>query len=244
MLLSPLAPQVLPNLAGFQQRFIGHASFSKHDDHVNVDEKCFLDFEESAEILSNRWRITPSTDLQMQEIHLKSDVPLCGGKAQMRDLAIDTQEPAKRSSKNRAAGTMVTKNTYSVTKDQYSQMIIERVIPVIRCKWPNSTRSAAVVIQQDYAKPHISPSDIVFNEANPDTNVFDLGFFNAIFSLQHQKVMDSIDKLIAAVQAVFIELDRNTLSKVFLTHQSRMNEILKCGGENKYDFPFIEISPN
>ncbi|TDH73396.1 uncharacterized protein CCR75_002403 [Bremia lactucae] len=43
-------------------------------------------------------------------------------------------------------------------------MIIEKVIPAIRSKWPNSTGSAAFVIQQDNTKPHISPSDITFNE--------------------------------------------------------------------------------
>lgn len=166
-----------------------------------------------------------------------------------------TQEPAKRSSKNRVAGTMVTKNIDSVTKVQYSQMITEKVIPAIRNKWPNSTRSATIVIQQDNAKPHISPADIAFNEAvqassmdiqlacqppnSPDTNVLDLGFFNAIQALQHQKVMNNIDELIAAVQAAFQELDKNKLSKVFLTHQSCMNEILKCGGGNKYQIPHL-----
>ncbi|TDH67098.1 hypothetical protein CCR75_008246 [Bremia lactucae] len=35
-------------------------------------------------------------------------------------------------------------------------MIIKKVISAIRSKWPNSTRSAAGVIQQDNAKPHIS----------------------------------------------------------------------------------------
>ncbi|TDH66899.1 hypothetical protein CCR75_008309 [Bremia lactucae] len=75
---------------------------------------------------------------------------------------------------------------------------------------------------------------------SPDTNELNLGFFNATQALQHQKVMKSIDELIAAIQAAFKELDRNKLDKVFLTHQSGMNEILnRGGGGKKYKIPHL-----
>ena len=52
--------------------------------------------------------------------------------------------------------------------------------------------------------------------------------------------MNRIYELITLVQAAFKELDRNKLNKVILTHQSCMNEILKCGGGgNKYNIPHL-----
>ncbi|TDH73135.1 uncharacterized protein CCR75_008444 [Bremia lactucae] len=57
----------------------------------------------------------------------------------------------------------------------------------------------------------------IITRQTADANVLDLGFFNAIQALQHQKVMNSIDELIAAVQAAIKELNRTKLNKVFLT---------------------------
>ncbi|TDH65156.1 hypothetical protein CCR75_000250 [Bremia lactucae] len=134
-------------------------------------------------------------------------------------------------------------------------MNIRNVIAAIRSKWPNLTRPAAVVIQQDNAKPHISPSDIAFNEAalassmdiqlscqlpnSPDTNVLVLVFSNVIQALQHQKVMNSINELIAAIQAAFKMLDMNKLNKVFLTHDSCTTISSNAEGGNRIKFPIF-----
>ncbi|XP_071687835.1 uncharacterized protein [Rutidosis leptorrhynchoides] len=98
-------------------------------------------------------------------------------------------EPAKRSSKNRVAGTMETKPILSVTKDVTRAWLIEKVLPAIRAKWPQG-HSGPIFIQQDNAKPHISVNDSEFLEASsqegfdirlrfqppnsPDLNVLDL----------------------------------------------------------------------
>ena len=164
------------------------------------------------------------------------------------------QEPAKRSSKNRAAGTMITKCIEAVNKVESLKMLINNLLPAIRNQWPRSPAMTAV-IQQDNAKPHIDPSDSAFAEAasklgvavrltcqpanSPDTNVLDLGFFNAIQSLQHQHGANSIDQLIAAVQTAFDALDRSALTKAFLTHQQCMIETMKVSGGNNYKLPHM-----
>jgi len=64
-------------------------------------------------------------------------------------------EPAKRSSKNRAAGTLETKPILSVTKEVIRSCLIEKVLPTIYARWPLSSMEETIFIQQDNAKPHI-----------------------------------------------------------------------------------------
>ncbi|XP_074304590.1 uncharacterized protein LOC141639336 [Silene latifolia] len=108
------------------------------------------------------------------------------------------QEPAKRRSKNREAGTLVTKPVESITKKVTKEAFINKVIPAIKQKWPTSA-SKNISIQQDNAKPHFNGKDKDFMEAatsngfnieltqqpanSPDLNILDLGFFRSIQSL-------------------------------------------------------------
>jgi hypothetical protein len=165
------------------------------------------------------------------------------------------QEPAKRASKNRPAGTMETKNISSVDKFQYRKMMLENVLPAIEASWPRSSRGTTIYIQQDNAKPHIDTQDQEFLRASeemflnvqlrfqppnsPDTNVLDLGFFNAIQSLQYQTAAKNLDELIAAVNAAFTSMPRETLNKVFLSHQQCMIETMKVHGGNNYCLPHM-----
>ena len=166
------------------------------------------------------------------------------------------KEPAKRSSKNRMAGTLETKPILSVTKEVYRRCLIEQVLPAIHAKWPRDGGSVTeILIQQDNAKPHINPTDPVFIEAasrdgfdihlsfqppnSPDMNVLDLGYFRAIQSLQHQEAPLSIDELILAVEKSFDELSSESLNNVFLTLQSCMVEVMKNLGGNNYKVPHI-----
>ncbi|XP_042035328.1 uncharacterized protein LOC121781686 [Salvia splendens] len=75
------------------------------------------------------------------------------------------------------------------------QRIEQKIIPAIKSKWPPNV-CKEILIQQDNAKPHISPTDSKFQAIankdgfkfqiicqppnSPDTNVLDLGFFTAI----------------------------------------------------------------
>ncbi|XP_076903051.1 uncharacterized protein LOC143558005 [Bidens hawaiensis] len=163
-------------------------------------------------------------------------------------------EPAKRSSKNRVAGTMENKHILSVTKEVMRSWLIDKVIPAIRDKWPHGDMGP-IFIQQDNARPHINIDDEQFiQEAsrggfdirlcfqppnNPDLNVLDLGFFRAIQSLQEQEVLGSIDELVHAVQTSFDKMSSHELNNVFLTLQTCMKEIMKVHGINNYQTPHI-----
>jgi len=114
------------------------------------------------------------------------------------------KEPAKRNSKNRTAGTIETKPILSVTKDITRACLIEKVLPAIRSKWPASTSSAPIFIQQDNARPHIGVNDLEFMEAaqrdgfdiklcfqppnSPDLNVLDVVFLEQ-FNLFNIKML-------------------------------------------------------
>lgn len=164
------------------------------------------------------------------------------------------KEPAKRASKNRPAGTMITKPVM-VGKDQYRDMLLENVLPAIRLQWPRATAARPIFIQQDNAKPHISMLDEAFTDAartagfhirlrcqppnSPDMNVLDLGFFNAIQSLQHQSAPKNVDELIVIVEKAFHDLDVSKLNYVFLTWQQCMLATLEDGGGNGYKIPHM-----
>ena len=160
------------------------------------------------------------------------------------------EEEAKQNSKNRDKGTMETKAVTSVTKDVVRQMLLDKVIPAIKSKWPSGTRNLPIIIQQDNAKPHCAVDDPELVEAmtennwkisircqppnSPDLNVLDLGYFNSIQSLQHKKVPRTIDDLVSAVNESFLELTSESLQNVFLSLQMAMDEIIQCEGGNNY----------
>jgi hypothetical protein len=91
-------------------------------------------------------------------------------------------------------------------------MLIDNVLPAIRAVWPCGSVRITIDCQQDNVKPHINPLDQEFLHVsyidgfhirlrkqppnNPNFNVLDLGFFNAIQSLQHQHAPKRIDDLI------------------------------------------------
>ena len=163
-------------------------------------------------------------------------------------------EPAKRRSKNRAAGTLETKAISSVTKDVIRSCLIEKVLPSIQTKWPGSV-GEPIYIQQDNARPHIHPMDPKFLEAackngfdirltfqppnSPDMNVLDLGFFRAIQSLQYQEAPSTVDELVNAVQKSFEELPSKNLNYIFLSLQTCLVEVMKVNGGNNYKLPHI-----
>jgi hypothetical protein len=159
---------------------------------------------------------------------------------------------AKRTSKNRPKGTMVTV-PLSVNADVYFNTVVSKVVPAIQLKFPISTStSGKVTIQQDNASPHkcvstkrlndrgISGIEIANQPPNsPDFNVLDLGFFNSIQSLQHQKSTRSIEELIDAVQSAFYEMPVATLSKTFITLQKVMERSIEMHGSNNYVLPHM-----
>ena len=167
-----------------------------------------------------------------------------------------TQEPAKRTSANRVAGTMETKAITSVNRDVIRSFLIEKVLPAIKEKWPrDDLGTSTIFIQQDNARTHINHDDQEFiQEAtrdgfdirlmcqpanSPDLNVLDLGFFSAIQSLQHKESPKTIDELVCAVVKSFENFSSVKSNHIFVTLQLCMIEIMKANGSNKYKIPHL-----
>ncbi|XP_026386574.1 uncharacterized protein LOC113281887 [Papaver somniferum] len=165
-----------------------------------------------------------------------------------------TKEAAKRTSKNRPAGTLEDKPIESVNKDVTRACLIKKLLPAIREKWPNYN-GETIYIQRDNAKPHMKVDDEEFlKEAakegfdirlrfqpsqSPDMNVLDLGFFRAIQSLQHREAPTTVGELLSAVDKAFNELSAQALNDVFLSLQLCMVEVLKLHGGNNYKLQHI-----
>ena len=164
-------------------------------------------------------------------------------------------EAAKRNSKNRLKGTIVTKPVASVDKGAVKEMIIKNVLPSIKRNMPLSRKKQVLYIQQDNAKPHAYTNDpsldneckkggwniVMKNQPpnSPDFNVLDLGFFNSIQSLQHQETPNSIDELINCVIQAYNKFGHDKLEKVFLSYQCALESTMKVGGSNKYKLQHI-----
>lgn len=65
-----------------------------------------------------------------------------------------TQEPAKRVSFNKAAGTLETKSIISINGDIIRSYLIEKIVTSIKKKWPRDDSSQPIFIQQDNAITH------------------------------------------------------------------------------------------
>ena len=162
-----------------------------------------------------------------------------------------TQSPAKRNSKNRAKGTLITEPV-SVTRSVYRDCLIDHVIPAIKARWPRN-ESKSIKIQQDNASSHVLLDDAKVLAActdsgwdirmvnqpakSPDLNVLDLGFFNAIQSLQYQRPSKNIDTLIGSVNEAFLELSDEKLENNFQTLRAVMRAILENEGSNDFKIP-------
>lgn len=165
-------------------------------------------------------------------------------------------QPAQRGSKNRAAGTMELKPMTSIKREDIKEFLIGKVLPRIRERWPQEDFGKTIYIQQDNARTHVDPRDEDFLAAasqhgfdirlicqppnSPDLNILDLGYFNAIQTLQHQVCPRTIQELVSAVENSFDEYSTKHVNRIFLTLQSCMQEIMKVQGENTYKIPHLK----
>ena len=72
----------------------------------------------------------------------------------IRIFSFTSQVPTPRKSKNREKGVLETKLIQSITKQHIRAMLIDKILPAIREKWPTH-KSKTIFILQDNAKPHI-----------------------------------------------------------------------------------------
>jgi hypothetical protein len=162
--------------------------------------------------------------------------------------------PAKRSSKLRPKGTLIT-TPVSVNGAVYRSLIIDKIIPAIKMKMPATMKYRKIYIQQDNAGPHSAAlNDEILNIGHsdgwmieltnqppnsPDFNILDLGFFNSIQSLQYQAAPKCIDELINAVEQAFEPLPFDPLAKTFITLQKVFDLSIGLRGSNSYKLPHM-----
>jgi len=141
----------------------------------------------------------------------------------------------------------------NITWLEMMKMLIKKVIPAMKEKWPAGCKCC--IIQQDNAKPHTSGADGAIAYAlqhsgidmtlsnqppnSPDFNVNDLGFFNAIQSLQNQQSLKNIDDLVECVERAFAEMHWDKFNNVFLSYQLAMESAMKVSGGNNYKLQHI-----
>ncbi|XP_074314941.1 uncharacterized protein LOC141651116 [Silene latifolia] len=138
------------------------------------------------------------------------------------------QDPAKRNSKNRPAGTLETKSVASINKQVTKDMLINKVIPAIHSKWPVSM-SKEIIIQQDNAKRHIKGNDLDFLMA-ANSNGFNISLTQQPPNSPDLNVLD----------LAWDEEPAQCLSAVWLSLQACILEIIKIKGHNNYKVPHLE----
>lgn len=143
----------------------------------------------------------------------------------------------------------------SITKDVYRKMLVEKVLPDILAKWPDSN---PILLQQDGAPAHINDDDEVFKQKvlelfsdagavrlytqpaqSPDLNINDLGFFASLQSKYYMHSPKDALELIEMIEGTFQSYPLTTLNRIWLTLQGCMNEILDNQGDNKYKIPHM-----
>jgi hypothetical protein len=176
--------------------------------------------------------------------------------------AIGHWEVAVRSSVNRPAGTPVWKND-SMDKKRYSEMMVDLVFPAILENWPVGeliNPHFKIRIQQDNAPAHPKVNDAYINGElaklwdpnevgvltpgkielyaqppnSPDTNILDLGFFNALQSAYWTHAPKNSGDIIKMVQQTYKDYPWQMIDRLFVTLQSIFDSIIVAHGSNHY----------
>ena len=149
---------------------------------------------------------------------------------------------------------------------RFRSMIIEDLLPAIETKWPAgelSDPSFKIIIQQDGAGAHPSswndeviqaavrdkeasgtftPGKIQFMKQppnSPDTNICDLGLFNAIQSAYYLTAPKNEMEIITMVKKTFDEYPHPKIDRLFVTLQSVNNTIIEHYGDNFFKIPHM-----
>jgi hypothetical protein len=174
-------------------------------------------------------------------------------------------DKAKRSSVNRPAGTRVWVND-SMDHERFRMMIIDDLIPAIQALWPIGEwhdPNFKIIVQQDGAGAHpkswkddiiqgtlkeleqngnFTKGKITFEAQppnSPDTNICDLGLFNAIQSAYYLNAPKNHIEIINLVQKTYNEYPRSKIDRIFVTLMSVYNSIIEHYGDNFYKIAHI-----
>ena len=81
---------------------------------------------------------------------------------------------------------------------------------------------------------------MVTQSANsPDFNLCDLGYFRSLDARYGECAPKTNDDIIACVTQAYWNYPANLINRLWLTHMSCMNEVLKCHGDNTYKIPHM-----
>jgi hypothetical protein len=168
-------------------------------------------------------------------------------------------QPAARASANQPRGAPVWHNE-KVNKKRYRALLLEKVIPSIKEKWPRQSwndNRAVIWIQQDGAKAHITPDDAEFQQGleqlevedkillytqparSPDTNINDLGFFCALLSSYHGHCPDDESQIIQYVSLAYQEYDQAKINDIWLSLIGVLNLFIEHHGGNDFRLPHL-----
>lgn len=170
------------------------------------------------------------------------------------------EKVAQRNSVNRPAGT-IELECYTVKKQQYLELMVEKVAPAIMEKWPDrpgvGEDRVHINIVHDNAPAHFkdweepdwvdasTSTEFVLHLVqqppnSPDCNILDLGFFVSIQALQFSmNPASNIEELIERVMEAWDSYNPKKLNRVFLTHMQCMEQIILCDGDNTYAIPHM-----
>ena len=160
---------------------------------------------------------------------------------------------AARNSKNRAAGTAITK-PLSVTAEVYEEYKVKHVLPAIKEKMLPFVEGNSVRLQQDGARPHTAGGLVTRVEAaalalgidlivetqpaqSPDLNLCDLSIFASLQAQQRRKRTTTVKGLVDAVAAVWAAYDWQTIERAWFVLFGVYDLILQCEGDNKFKMP-------
>ncbi len=158
---------------------------------------------------------------------------------------------AKRSSRNRPAGTIEIK-PYNIDGKRYRALILDKLLPAIKEKCPIAMLNNRIFIQHDNAPPHKAVStalpefvakslelgiDVAIWEQppnSPDLNVLDLGIFCALQCRQFRNCLTTLQEFMDQTRQMYDEFPIKLLNGVWYMLQTVMKEITHCNGGNKY----------
>jgi hypothetical protein len=181
--------------------------------------------------------------------------------------AVGHWEVARRSSANRPAGTPVWKSE-SMDKKKYTEMMLDTIIPAILENWPEgeiADPNFKIRIQQDNAPAHPTADDPFLlgelakhwdpNEGgcltpnkitiycqppnSPDTNILDLGLFNALQSAYWSHAPKNSGDIIKMVEETYKNYPADKINRIFVTLQSIYDCIILEYGDNHYTIPHL-----
>lgn len=164
------------------------------------------------------------------------------------------KKEAKRSSKNRPKGAVVTQDV-EITAAKFLELLRTTVVPAVRRKMPWAT---SVTIQFDGPRAHVGGGNMaVFQKLgkrakttvdfvvqppqSPDTNVLDLGVFNhlqtKVDKSKREAAVWDLDTLVEAVKSAFRGMESSVLESLYDTKTRVLGEIIRCGGDNDFVVP-------